>query len=349
MHVDPRHPVVQEFWLLGRFQGQYHWSQGSAGDHEGYETRRHRLGFQTRMLGKLTAHAQMVSGSDLDPFYNGFTELWLQWAFRDELVLTLGQQKHRFTHDRTASSRYINYLERGMLTNLFRADYSPAATLQGRVDRLTYYTGIFSNTTSRNLGRAFTELHSGYSLLANAYYDLGAPGGLRSAHFNFCLLHSEARRSATLLNRFRQGASGAAILTHRSTALIAEVTAGRHDTAGDAIGLNLQPSFFLTDWLQVVGRWQRVASNQARGLAGQSRYERPAGLPPGDRYQATYLGLNVYLAKHRAKFMTGLEYARQGGQDVWTSSAMIRFYFGPHSNGPFPMNQLLNGRFFDPD
>jgi hypothetical protein len=47
--------------------------------------------------------------------------------------------------------------------------------------------------------------------------------------------------------------------------------------------------------------------------------------------------------------MTGLEYATMGGEEVWTASTMIRFFFGPHSGGPFPMNQMCEGHFFHHD
>ena len=127
---------LNEFWILGRYHGHYHWSEGSAGESEGHEIRRLRMGAQATLFKKLTLHAQMVSGSDAEPFYNGFTELWAGWAFDDALVLTIGQQKHRFTHDRNVSSRYMNYLERGMLTNMFALDYTPAITLSGRTDKI---------------------------------------------------------------------------------------------------------------------------------------------------------------------------------------------------------------------
>ena len=103
----------------------------------------------------------MVSGSNIDPFYNGFTELWAQWAFTPEFAISIGQQKNRFTHDRNASSRYLNYLERSMLTNMFNVDYTPALTAQGKIDQLTYYTGFFTNATGRDMGEAFTEFNSG--------------------------------------------------------------------------------------------------------------------------------------------------------------------------------------------
>jgi hypothetical protein len=61
----------------------------------------------------------------------------------------------------------------------------------------------------------------------------------------------------------------------------------------------------------------------------------------GQLYQAAYVGLNYYIAKHRLKLMTGLEYSNMSGETAWTASTMVRFYFGPHSGGAFPMNQML--------
>ena len=349
IYTSDTNPILQEFWLLGRYHGQYHWSQGSAGESDAYETRRHRLGFQTRLFEKLSLHAQMVSGSNFEPIYNGFTELWVQWAFSDEITLTLGQQKHRFTHDRNVSSRYINYLERSMMTNMIGADYTPAVTLLGRIDKLTYYTGFFSNATGTDLGEAFTDFNSGYSYLAAAYYDLGKSLGTDTANLYLSYLHSDANDNATNLNRFDNGIATALILTKGSGALVTEVTAGLGSDDGDAVALNFQPSYFITDNLQIAGRYQLAGSNNPKGLNPQLRYERPAGLPSSDLYQAAYIGLNYHLAKHRLKLMTGLEYATMGGEDVWTASTMVRFFFGPHSGGPFPMNQMQNGHFFHHD
>ncbi|MBL9181303.1 MAG: hypothetical protein JNN17_04125 [Verrucomicrobiaceae bacterium] len=102
IYSDKNNPIVQEFWLLGRYHGQQHWTDGSNGQYEeSFENRRLRMGFQGRFFNKLTLHAQMVSGTDLEPFYNGFTELWAQWSFSDALNFTVGQQKHRFTQTET--------------------------------------------------------------------------------------------------------------------------------------------------------------------------------------------------------------------------------------------------------
>lgn len=338
---DASHPWLQEFWTLGRYHGQYHVADSDRGDSDGLEHRRLRGGFQARLFQKLTVHAQAVSGTDLDPFYNGFTELWAGWRFSDALIVTIGQQKHRFTHDRNVSSRYINYLERGMLTNMFALDYTPAVTLSGTVKDWTYYSGVFSNATGRNMHTAFTEFDSGPSFLFSGTRDLHGAFGADSTHLNLAYLRSDAKPSATNLNRFDSGLNAALIMTKGSHSLVAELTAGYDDHEGDAIGLNLQPSWFVTRKLQLVGRFQIAASNSPTGLRAQRRYERPAGLDRGDHYQSAYVGANYYLAGHRVKLMTGLEYARMEQGDVVTASLAFRLFFGPHSRAPFPAAMLL--------
>jgi len=335
-------PVLQELWLLGRYHGQYHVTEGSDGSDEGWEDRRFRLGLQARLFQKLTVHAQMVSGSDFEPFYNGFTELWASWKFSDSATLTIGQQKHRFTHDRNVSSRYINYLERGMLTNMFALDYTPAITVSGGIGKdWSYYTGVFSNATGRNIGRAFTDLDSGYSFLAFATRDLRDALGTDTAHVNIAYLRSDANANATNLNRFEHGLSGSLIVTEGNKSLVAEATAGLNGPGGSAVGINLQPSIFLTRRMQVVARYQIAAGEDEQSLRAQRRYERPAGLNRGELYQAGYLGANYYVAGHRAKLLAGVEYANLDSRDAWTFSVGIRTFFGPHSLAPFPAARLL--------
>jgi phosphate-selective porin OprO/OprP len=341
VYKDDTNDTVQEVWLLGRYHGQYHWTEASTGEDDGYESRRTRLGAQAKLFRQATFHGQMVSGTDIQPFYNGFTELWAQWCFRREIALTIGQQKNRFTHDRNVSSRYLNYLERAMLTNMFNVDYTPAITLQGQVGGASYYTGVFTNKTGQNMGDSFTNLDSGYSLISQLYYDLGKVLGLGDLTLYGSYIHSDANDKATNMKLFDNGISGAVMMTRGHAALVTEVTAGIGSDKGNATGINLQPSYFLNHKWQVASRYQLAWSNNAKGLSPQRRYEREVDFPAGDLYQAGYVGLNYYIAKHRLKLMTGLEYAHMSGQDAWTASTMARFYFGPHSGGAFPMNQIL--------
>jgi hypothetical protein len=333
--------VMQELWFLGRYHGQYHAADGNTGDNEGWEDRRFRIGSQARFFQKLTLHAQMVSGSDFEPFYNGFTELWAQWAFADNLLLTVGQQKHRFTHDRNVSSRYLNTLERSLLVNNFALDYTPAITLSGKADKTWYYTGLFSNATGTDVWEAFTNLDSRYSFLTSVTFDLEESLGSGSAELNLGYLHSESNANATNLNRFDDGFSAALILTEGAGSLVSEATLGLADARGDAYGINIQPGYFLTDHLQLVTRYQLAGSDEPGGLVPQRRYEARAGFEPGDFYQSGYGGLNCYIAGHRLKLMNGLEYSDLNGQSLWTASFAVRMFWGPESSGPFPLGQLL--------
>jgi phosphate-selective porin OprO/OprP len=162
-------------------------------------------------------------------------------------------------------------------------------------------------------------------------------------------LYSDAKENATNLNRFNNGVSSALILTEGSMSLVTEATLGLNETEGSALGINLQPGYFLTDNLQMVGRCQIASSDKQEGLRAQRRYEMDSSLSNGDLYSSTFMGLNYYIAEHRLKLMTGIEYSTLGGEQVWTSSAMFRFFFGPHSGGAFPMNRMLPGSFFEHD
>jgi phosphate-selective porin OprO/OprP len=285
----------------------------------------------------------MVNGMDLEPFYGGFSELWAQWSFSEALNLTIGQQKHRFSYERNVSSRYMNYMERTMLTNLFVLDYTPAVTLSGRIGRFNYYTGLFSNATGPSMGNSFTKLNSGWSFLATLTYDLGHSLGTDTAFLNASYLRSDFDASATHMNRFEHGLAAALIVTEGPASLAVEVMSGLGGARGDAHGLLVQPGLFLTDKLQIVARYQLAVSDQPTGLTALRRYERNVGLNTGDLYRAGYVGLNYHIVGHRLKLMTGMEYSKMGDRDCWTAMTTVRLFWGPHAQGPFPMAQTLEG------
>lgn len=338
---DDSHPVVQEVWVLGRYHGQYHWTDGDGGRDEDWEHRRARLGLQARFAQNLTFHMQALSGTDLDPDFNGFSEFWLGWKFNDAVTLTVGQQKHRFTHDRNISSRYINYLERSMLTNMFGLDYTPAVTLQGRVGPWVYYTGAFSGSTDRKLDKAW-ELDAGRAYVAHVTREFTPIWGTDTTYATFSALRSDVNDKATNLTRFEDGIASSLVLTKGATSVVTEITGGLSGPEGDAWGLNLQAGHFATDRAQVVWRYQLAVGSEDNTLVGQSRYDRPAGMLRGKRYRAGYLGLNYHIAQHRLKVMGGVEYARMDDQGYWTTSVALRLFWGPHSRGPFPMAQVLD-------
>ncbi len=72
LYKNDDHPVMQELWFLGRYHGQYYNADGgNAQQDDEWENRRFRIGSQGRFFEKMTLHAQMVSGFDMEPFYNG--------------------------------------------------------------------------------------------------------------------------------------------------------------------------------------------------------------------------------------------------------------------------------------
>jgi phosphate-selective porin OprO/OprP len=340
---DSDNPIIQDLWFLGRYHIHHHNTDGSVDNDSGWEHRRARLGFQAKLFDNLTVHAQSVSGFNLDPVYNGFTELWVRWKFSDFVNLTVGQQKHRFTHDRNVSSRYLNYLERSMFVNMMALDYTPAVTFSGETENFLYYTGVFSNATSSDMGEAFTEFDSGWSYIFAGTWDVTGAVPTERADFTASYLHSDFNANATNLDRYRDAVTAALILSEGPTSLITEITAGFGSDNGDGVSLNLQPGIYLTDKLQLVGRYQIALSNDEVGLVPQRRYERPAGLPSGNAYQAVYAGLNYHLVGHRAKIMTGVEYATMSGENTVTLWAGFRMFFGPDSDAPFPANKMLEG------
>jgi phosphate-selective porin OprO and OprP len=335
-HSEDENSLFQDVWILGRYHGQYHWSEGSAGEDEGYESRRVRLGTQFTLLKKLTIHAQAISGSDFEPAYNGFTELWAQWQFSKEFSITVGQQKNRFTWDRNLSSRYISYLERSAVTNMFNVDYTPAVVFQGTLGNFNYYTGVFTNKSGTDMWDSFTNLNSGWSYLFAGTWDLKKSLGTDHAWINASYVHSEANENATNMNRFTDGVAAALILTEGPLGLTTEATLGYGAETGDVWALNFQPTYFLTDKVQLVGRYQLAGSNGDEGIQAQKRYERNAGLGRGDLYQAAYFGVHYLIAAHRIKLISGVEYATVGGEHTWTASCGFRIFWGPHSNGPYP-------------
>jgi phosphate-selective porin OprO/OprP len=189
---------------------------------------------------------------------------------------------------------------------------------------------------------SFTDYDSGYSLLASGTWNVNDRLGLDEAFFNMCYLYSDANENATNLNRYNNGFSSALILTQGPSSLVSEALLGTGSVNGDAWGINIQPGYFLTEKLQLATRYQLAVADEDNGLQPQRRYERTVGLNNGDLYQAGYAGLNYYIAGHRIKLMHGIEYANMSGQDVWTASLAIRIFWGPNSNGPFPIAKLLS-------
>ena len=235
----------------------------------------------------------------------------------------------------------MNYLERSLITNQFNVEYTPGITLSGKIKNVSYYTGFFTNYTGQDMGEAFTDFDSGYSYVASGYYDFGKSWGLDNLTLAGSYLHSDANQNANYMNRFDNGVSTSLIMLKGRSSLVTELTGGMGSDKGNATGLTISPSYFITPKWQIATRYQLAGSNNSQGLSPQKRYEKASDVVAGDLYQAGYVGVNYYIAKHRLKLMNGVEYSNMSGQEAWTASSMIRLYWGPHGNTPFPTNMVL--------
>lgn len=337
-YENKKNPFIQSVRLTGRYHGQYHWTRLDTGDIDEWDNRRFRIGLEVAIAQNFLLKGEMVSGANMESFYDGFTELYLQWKPDPRFALQVGYQKPRFTYDWTTSSRYILTFERSMLLNQFRPDYAPGITLGGKVGSFDYYLGAFSNGPDNDVLNGFTEFNGGSSYIAQIGYDFAKSWNLEVARARLEYLYSDINPDSRILNTFEHGVAASLQLRQGRTEVVTELLHGQGESSR-AYGLWVMPSYMITDKLQVVARYQAAFSDEPTGLAGQRRYERDAGAGRGDRYQAAYLGFNYYLYGHKLKLMGGVEYADMDGPkgyNGWTGLVGVRVFWGPESKGVAP-------------
>jgi phosphate-selective porin OprO and OprP len=336
---NPDNPVVQAIRLTGRFHMQYHWTDLDTGSSDDFEFRRFRIGLEMDLFKEFMIKGEMLSGSDFDPFYNGFTELYVQWKPSSAFALLVGKQKPKFTYDWTTSSRYHLYFERSQILNHLKPDYTPGIVATGKLGKKWgYYAGVFSNSPSDELSEEFSAI-DGTSYIAKISYDLSETLGVDSAEWSLEYLHSETNENSSIFTTVENAVATSVAMRQGRFGAAVEVVYGEGGDDGDVFGVNLMPTWKLTDRLHLVSRYQVATSNGEEGLNPQRRYEREAGGGAGDLYQAGYLGFDYYIYGHKMKLMTGVEYASMSGSngyEGWTGLVGLRFFWGPDSKGSFP-------------
>lgn len=334
LYKNKDNPIIQEFKLRGRYQGQYHWVDSDQGDEDGWEDRRSRFGFDAKLFNQFDVRLDAQSSDGFDPFYNGLVDAYIKWRPSKEFNLTLGRQKPQIGYyDFLQSTNNQPTFERSQIFNQLRVDRVVGAIADGKIGNFTYQAGIYSN----DIDEEFGQFDGGIAFGAGFGYDFKEALGVKKADWRFDWLHSEIEAGSTILNRYEDLFSSTFWVQDGRIGLVVEGFAGTGQAA-DAWGFFIQPTFDLVpDKLQLVGRYSFADGDGPDSVYAQSRYERNApnltGSGRGDRYNAAYLGFQYFIYGDKLKVLGGAEYAdvdgggNGGDYSGWTYLTGVRFSF----------------------
>ncbi|MEZ0387872.1 MAG: porin, partial [Verrucomicrobium sp.] len=121
LYKNKDNPIIQEFKLRGRYQGQYHWVDSDQGNEDSWEDRRSRFGIDVKLFNQFDLRVDAQSSDGFDPFYNGLVDAYIKWRPSKEFNLTLGRQKPQIGYyDFLQSTNYQPTFERSEIFNQLR-------------------------------------------------------------------------------------------------------------------------------------------------------------------------------------------------------------------------------------
>ncbi len=325
--------IVDQFKVIGRYQGQYHWTEAEQGDESSYETRRWRLGMEAKFFDEKVFFRNNwnIDGLDDDGDdvkFESIYELLVAVNLTDDLKLTLGKQKPLITREYRLSSKKIITFERSALVNQLFPDASWGVSIDGKSDKISYMVGAYAASFDGEYNEWF-DTSGGMFFLASLGYDLTGicPIGKDSADLRLDYSYTDEKGAPG------PGAQNVVSLNYDGTngrfRLIWDVLGGFGDGT-DVFGVVLLPSYHITDKFEVVGRYDYANGD----VVLQKRYEaRVVNSRNVSDYHAFYGGANYYICDHNLKLMAGVEYAtassRGGseGYDGFTFFTGVRLYF----------------------
>lgn len=374
LYKDENNPILQEFSLQGRLQVQYadgHSSNGhfdvqdykNAGKDENVwgdnlDVRRAYLGFKSKWFqnwkleGQIDVDTDGMDGPGGDrTLYKDIYDLYLTYAPSDELNISIGKQEVKATREQEVSSKEIVTFERSVVTSMFYPGTLTGiwASGKGIREHWLYEAGIYANDQVRE----FSQFDGGTFFLGKIGYDYSEQSRLDSAVVAFRYAHNtepgyksievDPNYSFSSSPAFTDTFSLSNDITQGRFGLLTEVLFGLGDESlvqSNVVALNIIPTYFIADGLQLAGRLQFASSTDPDGIKLPSRYE---GISPendpltgkrtsdsaGNAYFSAYLGLNYYLYGNKLKLMNGVEYSHLGGGDYTGTTFLsgLRFSF----------------------
>jgi len=338
IYKNDENPLLEEFKLIGKYQGQYYWVDSDQGDADGWEDRRFRFGFDAKMFEKtIEVRATFQSTDNFDPFYNGLEDAYIKWKPNKNFTLTAGHIKPLIGYfDWLQSSDLQQTFDSSQVFNQLRVNRILGLTAEGRVGDFTWQAGGYSNDSDKEFGK----FGGAYSVGAGVGYDAKACFDWEKADFRLDWIHSDHDKDDYLFTRYDDIVSATFWGEQGPWALIVEGFngSGGEGRDGDVFGFFIQPMYdIIPKRLQLVGRYSFTTGDGPDSVIRQTRYESEApnltGGGRGDQYQALYLGAQYFIHGDKLKLMAGAEYAKLDGggnggdYEGVTFLTGVRFYF----------------------
>lgn len=329
LYKDANNPILQEFKLRGRYQGQYWDVDADQGSQSNWEDRRSRFGFDAKLFEKqLEARVDFQSNDGFNDFYDGLVDAYLRWKPIDGLSVTAGKTKPLIApYDWLESTNSQPTFERSQIFNQLGINRATALTVEYTTGPWYFQSGVYSNDTPSSTGGTgsfgdgeFGDLNGGVSFSLGAGYDFAEAIHTDKALLRFDWIHSDREAGDLVLGLYDDILSTSFVVKKDAAQLVVEgfYGAGGDGTNSDVFGFFIQPSYdILPNQLQLVGRYSFANSDGPLGVLGQGRYERKVADfgGRGDSYHSLYGGLQYFIYGDKLKLMAGAEWAKLDGND----------------------------------
>jgi phosphate-selective porin OprO/OprP len=345
LYKDNQNPLLEEFKLRGRYQGQYWDIDADQGSQSGWEDRRSRIGFDAKLLERtLDLRLDFQSNNGFDDIYDGLVDAYLRWKPASGWIITAGKTKPLIgAYDWLESSNDQPTFERSQIFNQLGVNRATSLTVEYNKDSWLFQSGIYSNDTPANTGGSgafgdgeFGDFNEGYAISLGGGHDFAKSLNMDKALLRIDWLHSEREAGDLTLGRYDDIFSTTFWFKQEALAVVLEAyyaTGGDGDNS-DVFGFFIQPTYdIIPEQLQLVGRYSYSHSDGPLGVVGQNRYERnvATGGGRGDAYHSIYGGLQYFIHGDQLKLLAGAEWAHLSGNggnyDGFTLLTGIRLSF----------------------
>lgn len=307
LYTDAEDPLLQSFYVNGRFQYQAAYVDGKAGDdHFSYrrdEVRRFYLGTGLQAFEVVELSGQAVLFRDnLSEREFRFEHMWdlmakfdvkraFEWGGIDSFKLGYGSREVRVSEEWNVSSKNIKTIERSAISNKIwpsnRESSNPTGVfVEWAKDNLSSTAGIFSTTTND----WWANWTDGELYYLEFLYDYTGYSRADRSELLWAVFYQDVTVGEQALADGVEWATSLATRYGRDpwTVRIDGIVGGNGDTTGDGNvqdrnrrgpfwGVVLLPTVWLwQDKIEGVGRYQYEGSRESQGIRLNSRYVRTA-------------------------------------------------------------------------